>query len=211
MKNTSLLCLLLLLITTSLQAQNILTDTVYRKGIYRTFEEFKTNSPSIELKHSIKSNTSPMPMNDWTSYSVDIEKEESKATGPVYGFCNGYSIYVTCDKPAEMHRPSFEQVLYVGKYSFYQDQGTLNVHPVVTPGGGIGVGVGTGSIPIYDKIINMDTGEVTVLTNGVLKKMMADNPKLLSEFKKDSKKEFRRMKYLKRYLEAKAAAETPQN
>lgn len=210
MKFSPLLSLLLLLMTTSLQAQNILTDTVYKKGIYRNFEEFKTNSPSIEMNHAVKSNSSPMPMNDWTSYSIDIPKDDSKAIGPVYGFCNGHSIYVTSGKPEEMHKPAFEQVLYVGPYSFYQDQGGLSVMPVMTPGG-MGVGMTTGSMPIYDKIINMKTGEVTILTNGTLKKMMADNPQLLSEFKKDSKKEFRRMKYLKRYLEAKASVPPSQN
>lgn len=182
------------------RAQNILTDTLFKKGIYRTFEEFKTNSPSFELNYTVKSYSSPMPMNDWTSYKLDAEKEASREIGPVYGFCNGYSIYVA-NKPAEIHKPAFEQVQYVGPYSFYQDQGGLDVEPRLMPNGTIGVG--TGSMPIYDKIIDMETGEVTILTNKVLKKIMADNPPLLAEFKKDQKKQFRRMKYLKRYFEQK--------
>ena len=183
------------------KAQNIITDTIYKKGIYRTFQEFKTNSPSIELKYPVKSHESPMPFNDWTNYSVDMPKEESKDIGDVYGFCNGHNIYLS-NAPTNPHKGVFEHVLYVGKYTFYQDQGKLNVHPVVMPGGGMGLS--TGSMPIYDKIIDMETGVVSVLNNRLIKKMMADNPPLLSEFKKDSKKNFRRLKYLKRYLEQKA-------
>jgi hypothetical protein len=194
--------LYLLLVSGFCQAQNILTDTVYKKGIYKTFEEFKTNSPSIELKYPVTSYTSKLTMDDWTSYRLDISKEESEAIGPVYGFCNGYSIYVA-PKPREIYKLLFEQVLYVGQYSFFQDQEGSELQLVIA-NGGIGVGTG-GPKPIVDKIINMETGEIIMLTNGEMKKLLSDNPTLLAEFKKDSKKEFRRMKYLKRYLGAKAA------
>ena len=177
----------------------IIKDSIKKPGIYKTFEEFRGNSPSLPLQNKIipvedkyRSGTFSEPFY-FTSYRVDIAKEEAKEIGDVFGFSDGNKFYVTLDT-GNLHRinsPAFYEVEYIGQYCVYDamyvstlDNFTFNIKGVFT--------------------IDMNTGDAQLLTAGRLKRIIADNKELLAEFKDSKNKKFENLKaFLLRYLKTK--------
>jgi hypothetical protein len=123
-------------------SQNLIIDdgVHLKKGIYKTFEEFKTNSPSITLDWQViggdVSNRyallEGLASND-TVYWLNIQKEECEKIGDIWGFCDGIHVYINMQltisrkrsketgNPVKVFKPNaqFNKLLSMGRYCYY--------------------------------------------------------------------------------------------
>ncbi|WP_108869775.1 hypothetical protein [Aquimarina aquimarini] len=191
--NYSLIIILAFFANFCLKAQTSIKDDVsnLKKGIYKNFDEFKYNTPSIKLDYEILvKNVKYGAIGNKkiiTYYRLDVTKEQAKSIGTIYGFCDGKHVYINEYKVQLRPKTTFSQLDFVGEYCLYEGIGSTGM-PTVNNGFGI-------SNRIY-KILNINNRKVSVLTKRVLKKIISDDPKLLAEFKKRRKK----YKILKRYF-----------
>lgn len=181
----------------------IVKDSIKRVGIYRTFEEFRSNSPSekfvgvivgVETKYRSSIFNDPI---FFKSYKIDVSKEIGRDLGSVFGFCDGHRIYIAraALDSSLITNAYFYEVNYIGRYCVYDainyssSISTLPNMPIMSSFPEIGV-----------NIIEMTTGESNVLTNGRLKKIIADNTVLLQQFKNEENKSAHLKEYLIDYL-----------
>lgn len=139
-------------------------------GIYKTFEEFKNNRPSVEFFGRVKSQDLKYgylgSRKVFTEYLLKIPKEKSKEIGDVFGFCDGKDFYIAT-YPHHIYDYAFTPVEFISKDIVYfesLDNGYLKY------------------------ILRMDTGEIRYLTNYRIKKILKSKPVLLKEFKNQSNK-----------------------
>jgi hypothetical protein len=183
------------------QSQNLIIDdsTSYKKGLYKTFEEFKTNSPSIPLTQEVISSNVV-----WTDvlhlvmyglknnpvYYLKIEKEETKKIGFIWGFCDGKNVYVNREfntfsgKLVFNPQSKFFKMLYFGRYCYF-------ITGQQTP-----LGFSPGAIGL-----DINSGNIFELTSSKTKKIISKDKELLNEYNNDLSKEDLNFKYLKLYSE----------
>ena len=164
----------------------ILNDSIKKPGIYKTFDEFKNNSPSIPLNYTILSKRNTLFTN-WgkesiNTYAVKMPIEESRAIGSVFGFCDGFYFYVLAKElmlfPESVHKFLFFRVDGMGKYP-YLDM-VIQVNYTMASNNGFDMI----SVPTIDlAVINFETGEIKKLTVKMMKEILADKPQLLERFK----------------------------
>jgi len=181
----------------------IVKDSIKRPGIYRTFEEFRSNSPSEKLVGvviAVDTKYRSSIFNDpyfFKSYKIDVSKEVGRDIGSVFGFCDGHRFYIARGAldSSRITNASFYEVSYIGRFCVYDainyssSINTLPNMPVMSSFPEKGV-----------NIIEMITGESKVLNISRLKKIIADNTVLLEQFKKEENKSEQLKKYLIDYL-----------
>ena len=161
-----------------------------KAGIYRNFEEFQRNSPSVQWKYSITPKSIGYGMfnagGTIDAALLEMEKTERKAFGNIYGFCDGKSIYICTEYKSGIYlkkKTIFHKIEYLGKIVYYED-----IYYAQT---------GNGSVKqLSHKYMRIDHGTVYTLTKKVLKNLLKDSPKLLDEFENESNKN----RVLKDYL-----------
>ena len=179
------------------QSQNLITaDSVYKAGIYRTFEEFKYNNPSIVLKDEIvKKKRGYGFLNaagQVTFYKIAINRKEGKAVGEVFGFSDGKNVYINEYKPRLGPNAEFSKIEYMGPYAYYED---IRCVETFRPDGSVT------TCGLDDKIINTETGEVISLSKQTLRELIANDKELLKEFEDESQKNKKLKDYVVRYNE----------
>jgi hypothetical protein len=117
--------LVLLLISLGVQRSMtqppILSDTNnLKKGIYKSFAEFKNNTPSIQFDFKIREEHPRygyfFENKQCNLYSVLIDKEESNRIGTIYGFCDGEEIYITNEYGYMTN--FFDKIEYLGRFIY---------------------------------------------------------------------------------------------
>jgi len=90
MKRIILFSLLVFIFLTVTGQNLIINDSVYKDGIYRTFEEFKHNKPSIEFNYNVIVKSRGYGLSNLADqvpfYKIMINKKEGKSIGKVFGF-----------------------------------------------------------------------------------------------------------------------------
>ena len=143
----------------------IINSKTYRRGIYRSFEEFRYNSPSIIDSFVFDKKGLRLIVKN-TNRRKRLHKSE------VWGFSDGSKIYIRWNK--------YDPLVETGRYCYFIEKGT-RVIPLFVPM----------IVPITypytnELIINYNTGKVSVLTKGLLKQILtSDDPVLLNEFRKE--------------------------
>lgn len=160
----------------------IINATTLTKGIYKTFEEFKYNKPSIVDNYSFDKNDL------WLTDKQTGKKKKIKRR-EIWGFCDGSKIYVRWRK--------YDELLEKGRYCYFKERGTRIASgttafpPMILP------------IPLPYKdelIINFNTGKAYLLTKKLLKKiLMADDKELLNEYMAQSQKRKKYFDYIVKY------------
>lgn len=165
----------------------IINTTVYKKGIYKTFLEFKYNAPSIEAEFTFNENKL------WLLR--DGKRVDRIKNDEYWGFCDGEKVYVRWNKNYEL--------LEKGRYCFFE---AMEVYPGV-PYGTYGT---NNNFPaplqtIVDKdalIINFNNGKVFELTKKIFREILEiDDPGLLQEFNNETWKGKKLLEYVVRYNE----------
>lgn len=185
----------------------IIKDSLKQPGIYRTFEEFRNNSPSEKLVGvivGVDNKYRNSLFNDpyfFKRYKIDVAKDVARDFGAVFGFCDGHNFYVVnkAENSARINEAVFFEVTYLGRYCVFD---AINYTTYMNSMPGMPGMVTT--IPEKGvNIIEMNTGESKILTNSRLKKIIGDNKVLLERFKNEEDKSEHLKEYLLDYLKGK--------
>jgi hypothetical protein len=179
-----------------LKGQNsIITDTIYKVGIYKNFEEFKNNNPSVEFDYDVDSIARGYGFlrmaGKVTFYRLIINKEQGKSIGKVFGFCDGKNVYINEFAHQLTPNSEFSKLEYIGNYCYFQDilcTSLLN-------------GSNTNSCYFNSKLLEIQTGKIIYLSKSTLKEVLSDNDELLHEFNNESKKKKKFKEYIIRFQE----------
>jgi len=111
---TILLFLLALPVITFCQSDT--SHKALKKGFYKNYREFITNSPSIDREFSVVVIEVPDRLEKIGVMEVNYElkDEDNPITEKIWGFCDGVSVYVK-----KRRFDYFNKLEYVGPYSFY--------------------------------------------------------------------------------------------
>jgi hypothetical protein len=142
------------------QDSYIVDAVVYTKGVYRTFDEFKHNKPSITDHYIIEKGKI------WRTYDSGDKNEIKKKE--IWGYCTGDKIFI--------RRASYNQILELGRYCYFKDQGKSQLY---------GTHENNLMFGSYKErmIVDFNTGRITRLTTNSMKQILeADDPDLLAEF-----------------------------
>jgi len=179
------------------KSQNlIIDDTVYKPGIYRTFEEFKYNNPSIDLNYEVTPKDRGHKEVRVTYYYIMIDKKMRKEIGRVFGFSDGNNVYVRHSLSKLGPKNGFARIEYFGNYCYFESIYCKHFYEsnfITYPH--------TYQCRLFPRIIDIDSGEIIRLTTWTLRELIADDPELLNEFSNESQKNEKLKEYIIRYLE----------
>jgi len=191
---------LLILAISSFGQFKIVDDPALKKGIYRTFEEFKNNSPSLPLDFQVK--TYKITSNDANSvaylsfYNLHVKKKAGKAIGEVFGFCDGANVYINSYIPVLHPKASFYKIIYWGQYCYFENYSK-------TYSGMTGYGGGV-TIRIHGNIIDLSNGRVTEFDKDNFREFIADDEELLARYNDEKLKKHKKIKdYFFEYMDRK--------
>ena len=172
------------------------TDNTLKSGIYKSFEELKYNSPSVEYKYSFKKVKAGRTIGkSYYTYRITMNKEVRDKIGNIYGFCDGNDFYVNITaRPRKLRKSTkYARVDNLKKFCYFEYYETT-----IVPTGQYG---SIYSHSIQKRIIDMNTGEVINLKRSSLKQLIMDDTELLHEFENESSKSTKLKEYLIRYIE----------
>ncbi|MDB5257296.1 MAG: hypothetical protein JWM14_1991 [Chitinophagaceae bacterium] len=182
-------------------------NTIKVKGIYKSFEEFRRNAPSIPLtngtlieydvEESLYQKDIPV-----AKLNCDSVMPCEKKT-PIWGFCDGTSVFISRE-PKFDKNITYDKVVYMGRYMYYQ-----YIHKSTASATNTGPGSSTGGYvmggarakTVVDKAIDINTGETFELSNPKILKILGNDKVLLAEFNKQKHKEQKQVQYLIKYSE----------
>ncbi len=168
----------------SLKKRNnyIINTTDYQKGIYKTFEDFKYNNPSIPDQFTFD-NKNLWVTDNKTGKPKKIKKSE------IWGFSDGTRIFVRWGK--------YNEILEKGRYCYFKEKGTRMTF-ATTPFPFMILPI---PYPYKDEIIiNYNTGKTFLLSKRLLKKILtSDDTELLTQFEKESQKGKKLLEYIIKY------------
>ena len=159
----------------------IINTTVYKKGIYRSFIEFKYNNPSITEEFFFRENKL------WSKKGkkkLVYKKEE------YWGFCDGEKIYVQWDNKNW-------ELLEKGRYCFFE---VIEKYFSTPYDPNIAFSVTTYQEDKDALIINFNNGMVFKLTKKLFRDILEiDDPELLEEFNQETWKRSKLFDYIVKY------------
>jgi hypothetical protein len=150
------------------------------KGVYKTFDEFKYNRPSITQNYIFDKKKFWLTDSN-TGKRTKIKKRE------IWGFCDGSKSFVKWSK--------FNEIVQIGRYCYFMEKGTRIIN-VASP-------LMFVPIPVRYKdelIINFNTGTTYLLTKKLMKQILrTDDPELLAQFMLEPKKRKKLFDYIVKY------------
>ncbi len=162
----------------------IVKDTVRKAGIYKSFEEFRDNKPSIKLENKIVSKPFRYGSygNDTMScFALDIDKQISKKMGDVFGFCDGICVYlIASEGESKVHKYNFCKVEYIGKLCYYYTLSSASFNAALTASGFQYPTASTNQRSVV--VIDLSTGSINLLSKRYLKEILSQKPELLQKF-----------------------------
>lgn len=150
---------------------DILLTTKKVNGVYRTFKEFRTNSPSIKgtlevTKHRIKL------LNHQTGKFENIKES-------FWGACINDTIYVFLKEPSTVYSPNIHILEFLGRYCYFIDQGEFTSRSGST--------WSTSSYK-FEYVVNINNGIIYRIDKKLMRQILEKDPELLNEFEKESSK-----------------------
>jgi hypothetical protein len=160
---------------------------ILKKGLYKSYEEFLNNAPSVSEDFSvttfIKSETDSTIIA--ANYSLN---SNSKKISPVWGFCDGASVYVNCSKPFSISLSSnrYWKLQSLGPYPYLICVHT-DIHAVGPGLMKLATALATAtSFPQYDFVVLTSKGQFKIPDIRMVRKFLAPYPELLKSFRKES-------------------------
>jgi len=184
------LLILIIFIPFSLCGQELITNenVVLKRGIYKNFEEFKYNKPSIKLNFKVVEEIEKFGKDNYEHISYLLIVDSLVNVGYVYGLCDGENIYVRENIGLEEYsfrsfklkeNTRFEVLGFVGLYSTFNTVGKGN--------GGLGIIHSTIKAiavkKMYSFAIDITSGEVIGISKGNVKDALRADKILYKEYK----------------------------
>ena len=157
----------------------IINTTSYTKGIYKSFIEFKYNSPSLTL---------PFTFDKHNVWMVEGDKKSERLKKDDYwGFSDGEKIYIRWNRNYEL--------LEKGRYCYFVAKeinlgvGTIGFVPLIVP------------LPDTDAlIINFNNGKVFEVGKGLLEGILEiDDQELLEQYRQEKQRSKKIREYIVLY------------
>lgn len=181
-------------------SQNLVIDNniTLKRGIYKTYEEFKNNSPAVPLEYEIKAVRLIMESQLYNDivYQMEIDKDKAREIGDVWGFCDGKFVYINMQfkvmTPKKVFKPGsqFDKLLYLERYCCF-----ISVQPIFN----------SVELGHYFYALDFNTGKEIVINKDALKKIISKDEGLLEDFKNekflDKYSDDTYIKYLRLYSE----------
>jgi len=197
----------LALISFRAQAQAVIVDDTLnlRKGVYRSFKEFKYNFPTLldsftitsEQKKLVRSIPESKDSATHTVYHV-LLPDHYNESHEVWGYCDGQYVYITTGQAYHTNE-IFEKVDYLGRYClFFQWTPPTGSSPGTKPASQKTTGY------LSRKIVNINNGQVfnpDELNHTYLTTILAKDNALFEKYKKDKDRNAKTFYYLKQYSE----------
>ncbi|MBL7846072.1 MAG: hypothetical protein JNL40_01290 [Cyclobacteriaceae bacterium] len=187
---------------------DILTTRVFRKGIYRFADEFRTNSPGETGEFTVKYDTG--------KYERFILYQKGKKVRYMYGFSDGKAVYLNAKVYGQTNY--FVRILVLGPISYLEDarakeseyfEGAMSTAFAGGVVGGAVIGALAGAAAFDYGITNPgwviylpDTdGKAYALDRTTMESIMTEaNPELLKKFDAEEKKSKKSHQLLMKYL-----------
>ena len=166
----------------SVYAQDyILNAAGYKEGVYKTFDEFKSNNPSIVANYVVGKKA--IWVTDGNGKSKKLKKDDT------WGYCDKSRVFVKWRK--------FNELVEKGRYCYFKETGTRVTYAVF----GIPFMIIPIPTPYKDEVIvNFNTGISYRLTKKLLREILEiDDPELLESFNRESGKSKRLYDYIVKY------------
>jgi hypothetical protein len=169
-------------------------DSLFKKNaIFLTFEEFRTNRPSIDtLKLHLNENNKYNPI---IQYETGVRDSLAEYTGGLWAFSDNNQLYIKYDE-------GFGRFIILGRYCvFLTTQYSGNKEsPFEMNGGNLGIALGKqGEDKKLYYTLNDQTGQIELMKIKKVKKYLADNQKLSDEYKNEPDKEGTMLLYIRKY------------
>src|SRR6185437_12369328 len=198
-KQSLLISILLSLVFVSkTQSQTLIVDDTanLKVGVYRTFKEFRYNSPSITTEFTVRPEEkrfdyAPSEFKDSSRHTIYylLLPESYTITDTIWGFCDGKNIYINTWWSTYSPKGTYERLEYIGRYClFFKWQ----------PGG-------------YKKppricrvAININNGlafDPDILSHSDLKQILEKDTYLYNKYKQVKERKAKSFYYLKLYSE----------
>jgi hypothetical protein len=197
MKNLLLLLSLCLYFSGNSQKLIIDDSVTLQKGIYKNFDEFKFNSPSIPFTYELTTITKYegtfQTGNSMLVYKINISEDEEKNLKKirVFGFCDGENVYFNEYNKKLQSNTEFNKIQFIGLYSYFE--GFLI--RIYTSSNGMTYSTKT----LIGKAININSGEIIDLTKSSLKSILENDEELLNRFKEEDDKKDKIREYIIEY------------
>ena len=175
-----------------------MTDSVKKAGIYRTFEEFKNNNPSIiidfinstyKIERDERKYGNIGNRNTAYAYGLSCDYRAAENIGAIFGFCDGINIYISFENGQLPNYSSFYKIEYLNRYSYLDFVSTSYI--------------GVSSLyleKLATKVIDLKTGKFSNLNKSFIKKIISDNLELSKKFELQEVKGEHLKQYLIDYL-----------
>ncbi len=203
MKN-NLLIFISILISGTISSQDYIIDAdTLNKGIYRFFEEFKYNAPSLPLDFEIyevqvKKRLSYLP----TIYMLKVNQQFDDSIKSIYGFCDGKDVYIHSyeGKRSSASKSTFVKVQNLGRICSFDDvitspssiptadPGSMNIHT-------------TSSLQKVLGIVDLTNGKRKIVSEFNLSEIIESDSILLNELIKQDEKELDCAKFINKFSE----------
>ncbi|HEY9045648.1 MAG TPA: DUF6563 family protein [Ohtaekwangia sp.] len=192
---TALFLIVLLTHISDVEAQQsvpaVLLVKKYNKGIYRNVDEFLENYPSI--KKDFKLVKRKPDERNWLGggeYSLFVKDTvlTRDQLRDVWGVSTGDTIYINTSNYG--YGPGFEKISGLGRYCYWQGRANKAMYSGMIPGDKSNNGSALGVVDItYDAgyILNPNNGKIFSLTRNIMRKILADDSQLLSQYNRERK------------------------
>lgn len=163
---------------------DILTTTKKVNGIYKTFKEFRTNSPSITGEIKVTQKKVKLLNSQTGKYEV--------YKGEKWGACVNDSVYFFQERLEVRNKPHFYKFKFLGRYCFFEDYGMYTIVP----------GVASPLHPYdFEFVLNINNGKPYKLDKKTMRTILSKDPELLAEFEKESFKGWSFEEYIRKFNE----------
>jgi antitoxin component YwqK of YwqJK toxin-antitoxin module len=171
-------------------SQELIVDSgvVLRKGVYRTFEEFRANKPSlafpsgidtVSLKYGSIGNRERITYFDIGRNIGDLKANQ------MFGFCDGESVYFNVDY-SKFSKFNFVKVEHLGRYCYFKHSTPFKPSMVAAGvAGGLvgGLIVGAAGQPAGECVLDVNNGVSYSLSKTKLKSLFSDDEGLKKDIK----------------------------
>lgn len=151
------------------ESNDILTTTTKRNGLYKTYAEFRTNSPSV---------VGSLRM---TNHKIKVLDEKTgkyeNVKGDYWGACSNDTIYVLLMQPATQQSPHIYPLEFIGRYCYFSDRGMYT--QMVS-----NAGMYTGSYSA-EYVVNINNGQIYKLDKKLMRAILEKDPELLAQYEKE--------------------------
>jgi len=167
-------------------AQEVICDDSIqlKRGIYKTFEEFKYNNPSIVTEFELEEKER---ITGYIQYSLKFIDPNLSSKESYYGFCDGKNVYFAGH--IGFTKAYYDKVLFLGRYCYFKKffQGYM-------------AGKFATKISSVDKMfMNINNGKIFHLIKGNLEPVLKQDNEIYDEFQNDKDKRKEVVEYLKKY------------